>query len=88
MAGRQSTSPDVSPQAVPIYVSNKNSAETVRCGLSTFRGHRLADIRVWVEREHGQFVPTRKGIALSVDLLPDLAEAIQLLQEAVKEAAA
>ncbi len=58
-----------------------------RSSRSTFRGHRLADIRVWVERADGEFIPTRKGISLGVDLLPELADAVRALRDAVEDAA-
>ena len=47
----------------------KNARVVVFLSLSEFKGHRLIDIRVHVPGdEEGDWVPTRKGVSLSVGL--------------------
>ena len=62
-----------------VYVFSKNSREEVRACLTSFKGHRLADLRVYAADENDVDHPTRKGIAVRVDDLPKLLEAVQAL---------
>jgi hypothetical protein len=57
----------------------KNSSETVRLFLQTWRQGQYCDIRVWTALRPGDEAgeqPTHKGITLRVDLLPELRKAI------------
>lgn len=67
-----------------IDTFSKNSVEEVRTALTEYKGHRLLDIRVWYEDASGERKPTKKGITIGVDLLPDLVKSIRKTQEAVK----
>jgi hypothetical protein len=70
----------------PVVVGSvrKNSLEEVRVSISEFRGHNLVDVRVFADFDGrgGEPRPTKKGIALKVELLPDLIAALQAAQEA------
>jgi Transcriptional Coactivator p15 (PC4) len=70
-----------------VYCWPKNSREEVRAMLTTFKGHRLADIRVYAasDDDDGDH-PTRKGIAVRVEDLPKLLEAVQALIDAERAA--
>lgn len=64
----------------------KNKLEEVRVGIDEFKGHDLVSMRVWADPYGGdERVPTKKGLSVRVQLLPDL---ITALQEAEKEARA
>lgn len=65
-----------------VYSFPKNAREEVRASLSTFHGHRLADIRVYVADSDDVDHPTKKGIAVKVADLPKLREAVDALIEA------
>jgi hypothetical protein len=65
-----------------VYRFAKNSREEVRASLTTFHGRRLADVRVYVADADDVDHPTRKGIAVRVEDLPKLLEAVQALIEA------
>lgn len=55
----------------------KNSRETLRIQLSTYRGHELATLRVWFSPGHGdELRPGKDGFALRVEKLPELRDAI------------
>ena len=62
-----------------VYAFPKNSREEVRARLATFKGHRLADIRVFVADEHDVDRPTKRGVAIRVEDLPKLREAVEAL---------
>jgi len=62
----------------------KNAREVIFLSLSEFKGRRLVDIRVHVPGDQeGEWVPTRKGISLSVGLYPAFKEALGELEEAL-----
>jgi hypothetical protein len=66
-----------------VYSFPKNSREEVRATLTTFKGRRLADIRVWAADDEGDGDhPTRKGISVRVEDLGKLLEAVRALREA------
>lgn len=60
-----------------MEVIQKNAREELRVHVGTYRGHRLLNARIWVIGKEGKFVPTTKGLAVQVDLVPDLLCAIQ-----------
>ena len=66
-----------------VYAWPKNSLEEVRATLSTFKGRRLADLRVWTTDEDR---PTKKGLAVRVEDLPRLLEAVEALIAAERAA--
>lgn len=66
----------------PLYQFQKNATEVVRASLSTFHGHQLVDIRVYFVAEDGTW-PTKKGLAIGLDLLPELRAAVEALEAAV-----
>ena len=49
------------PNAGPIAVIRKNSAEEIRVELSEFNGHRLVNLRVWADPRNGagDRIPTK-----------------------------
>ena len=55
----------------------KNAAELVRVSLAEFKGRPLIDVRVFYKSTTGgEPKPTRKGVCLRLDLLPQLIEAL------------
>jgi hypothetical protein len=56
----------------------KNRRETLRIALDRYQGVDLLDIRVCVDltESSGIQTPTKKGVSVRVDLLPDLIEAL------------
>ena len=55
----------------------KNNSETVRVTANTFQGHDLIDIRVYARNfSTGEIGPTKKGISLNVDVVPELINAL------------
>ncbi|MFC2169959.1 transcriptional coactivator p15/PC4 family protein [Acidobacteriota bacterium] len=60
-----------------VYEFNKNSVEKVKITLQEFKGHKLLDIRVYYEKDKNEFLPTKRGISLSLDLLSELLAGIK-----------
>jgi hypothetical protein len=63
----------------------KNGSEVVRGSLVTYKGHRLADLRVWTTAADGSDVATRKGLTISPLLLPELRATVDALIAAVED---
>jgi hypothetical protein len=72
------------PADAVLYRFRKNATEVVQATLSTFHGHQLADIRVYFEAVDGTW-PTKKGLSVGVDLLPELRAAVEALEAAAKQ---
>ena len=68
---------------------NKNALELVVIRLSEFKGHDLIDIRIWMKpedpREEGELKPTKKGISLGIDAIPELIQALEKAQEELEK---
>ena len=46
----------------------KNSKEIIRISQSEYKGHSFIDLRIFFENEHGEYLPTKKGISFNPDL--------------------
>lgn len=55
----------------------KNSREEIRVYRSNYIGRDLVNIRVFFKDVDGTYKPTRKGIAVKVELIDDLLEALK-----------
>jgi hypothetical protein len=65
----------------PIAIIAKNSIEDIRVMWSEYKGHRYLDIRVYIEIEgKADKVPTKKGVTLRPDLIPELMKALESAQ--------
>jgi hypothetical protein len=65
----------------------KNAIERVRVRLTEYAGHRLVDARVYFEGDNGEWVPTKKGLALSAPVAKQVAQAIMEASDALDGAA-
>jgi len=55
----------------------KNNSETVRVTANVYEGHDLIDIRIYARNfSTGEIGPTRRGISLNVDVVPELINAL------------
>lgn len=67
-----------------VDVFQKNTQEEVRALLKTYMGHRLVDMRVYVDSEgKAERIPTKKGLCISVELFPELKAAVGKLEAAI-----
>lgn len=66
----------------------KNRRERVRVSAGTYAGHELVDIRIYAPVQGAtELVPTRRGVAVNVDTVPDLIAALEwsLAQDCTSE---
>jgi len=62
---------------VELAVMRKADGAEVRVATDLYKGRRVLDVRVWYLPAGGaDYVPTRKGVTLDADRLPDLIEAL------------
>ena len=55
----------------------KNQKEKIIVGTNEFKGHKYIDLRVHYEDEvSGEYKPTKKGVALSSKVIPEIVELI------------
>jgi hypothetical protein len=65
--------------AEPVVVSRfwaNRKGDAVYVQIKEFEGHVLIDVRKHFKDDDGRLVPTKKGLALAITRLPDLAKAI------------
>lgn len=53
--------------------------------MTEFKKKPYIDLRVYYKGDDGEYHPSKKGLTLSLDLLPDLVEAIEKARELVGE---
>ena len=63
----------------------RNPTEEVRATLKEFRGRRYLDLRIYYQDDAGEWKPTRKGVSLSTDFMPELKTAVAALEAALVE---
>ena len=61
-----------------IAVLRKNSVENLHIDISEYHGRDLLALRVWtLDSPIAESVPTKKGVTLSIRMLPEIIEALQ-----------
>lgn len=59
----------------------------IRTTLSEFSGRTYFDLRLWVEPRDepgAALIPTKRGVSLPLEFLPELTEALEAIREVVK----
>jgi len=82
---RPTKDPVMSDTARLIHAFPKNPLEEIRVSLTEFKKKQYIDLRVYYKGDDGEYHPSKKGITVSLDLFPDLVEAIEKARELVGE---
>lgn len=64
-----------------VATFKRNPTEEVRAGVKEFKGRRYIDLRIYYMDDQGEWKPTRKGISLATDFMPELKEAVGALEK-------
>lgn len=64
-----------------VFEFPKNEQEVIRAVLSTYKGKRYCSLRLYFRGDNG-WLPTKRGLTLSADHIPDLMRAVGELQKA------
>ena len=59
-----------------IAIVRKNSREEIRVSIDDFKGHRFCHLRVWY-LDGEEMRPGKHGLALRLELLPEILSALQ-----------
>ena len=63
-------------QSIPLASFPSGPKSAVRVSLDEFKGRRFLNLRDWFQSRNGTWMPTRRGVTISVGDLPALADAI------------
>lgn len=58
----------------------KNAREEIRIALSEFKGHHLANLRIWFTADDGDMRPGKAGLAFRLEKLPAVIQALNDLE--------
>ena len=58
--------------------------EELRVSLNTFKGRHYVALRIWYTDDAGEMKPSGKGANLKIDLLPDIAQAVNKALETAR----
>ncbi len=65
---------------------SKNKYQDVKIRISEYQGNDVIDIRIWTQPPQGdEKVPTGKGININVKLFPKLKEAVEKLENDLRQ---
>lgn len=73
------------PKPKLIHEFNKNSWEIIRVQFTEFKEQKLLDVRVWVLKDSGEYIPTRKGLSIKLEQVDSLKEAIDRATEEIEK---
>jgi hypothetical protein len=71
-------------ESILVHSFMKNALEEIRVSVSTYKGKKYVDLRVYYQDDNGEYKPSKKGIAISPELLPELENAIGKLKEIIE----
>ncbi len=63
----------------------KNNREEVRVTLSKYKGYDLVGVRQWFRNENDEPRPSKSGVTIRVELLPELLQLIQRAKDTAVE---
>ena len=69
--------------ATVVHAFKKGQDEQVQVSVGDYKNKKYVDVRVFFPNEEGTFFPTKKGLTLVVDLLPELVKGIQAAEKAI-----
>lgn len=72
-------------ERVEVFEFERNPTEKVVVSMSVFKGRQLADLRTYYESEEDEWRPTKKGVSVPVEKLPELKEAVDKLIKLAEE---
>ncbi len=63
------------------YEFDKGGDELIRATISDFAGKQRADLRVYFQTDDGAWHPTKRGVSVTTDLMPELKKAVTKLEK-------
>jgi hypothetical protein len=59
------------------YKFEKNKSQVMYITPSLYAGYDVVDIRIYAKSKQGDWVPTKKGVTLNVDQIPELIKGLE-----------
>jgi len=72
-------------EAQLVHTFPKNPLEEIHASVTVYKGKQYVDLRVYYKGDDGEYHPSKKGLTISLDLFPELEEAMKKLREAIGE---
>lgn len=66
-----------------VYSFKRNENEEVRVSIGEYKDKTYVDCRIFFETKTGDWSPTKKGITIASDLVPELIKGLEKASEAV-----
>lgn len=63
----------------------KNKTETLIVSLDEFKGKDYANVRVFFKNDDGELCPTKKGVTLTLDTIPQVIEGLLTIAEMLEK---
>jgi len=74
-------------EARTVATIQNHALDDIRVRRSTYKGGEFVDLRQFIEPNDGtERIPTRKGITVRINLLPELLEALHQVETEAREA--
>ena len=54
--------------------------QEIRIEATEFKGRHYINCRLWVQKSHGEWIPTKCGVTFGIDNLPEMAKAFRDLK--------
>ena len=71
-----------------VYEFSRNQDETVLCSLREYKSRAYIDLRIFFKPKNSeQLCPTKKGITLPTELLPELKKALAVYEKKLHQTA-
>lgn len=63
----------------------KNKSEIIRVTIDEYKGEKLINIRVFFKDKDGNWSPTKKGIAIRIEMFPKLKKVLDEVEEIIND---
>lgn len=63
----------------------KNKSEIIRVSIDEYRGEKLVNIRVFYKDKEGNWAPSKKGIAIRLEIFPQLKKVLDEIEEIIND---
>ena len=74
---------DTSDEKHLIYTFPRGPGEEIQAAIRKYKGRYFIDLRLWyMSKTENMLLPTKKGVAVSMDQLPELRKAVDRLSKA------
>jgi hypothetical protein len=63
----------------------RNETEVMRVSVAEYKGRKYVDLRIYFEGDDGEWKPTKKGVTVQPDRVPDLISLLKKASDSLKK---